>query len=952
MLYSKSSLGIAAVALLIAILVVPVFAQNQSPATPQQRPRTSRGASDSMLRSSGSRTEDSSSQGAGSALDSRSRLSQDNASTPPQPRAETPPAASPAQSGADPDAGKASAGPPISPAAVRAAVGSPASRAGDGAAARMTRGAPGSVSIMGSGAYEPVLQRTLEYGDVPDEGESITTEGPMPLGEFLQLINMATNWNILVTQDAIGRMLQFWLNDKKPSEALEILKFHDIYYEWNSKTSFLYVMTKDEWLKKTYGDTKPHEFTVQHADIAYIESILSSLLSGAGRLISDQRTGHIYVWDTQDNLEQMVKTVEQLDVPLQKTEFTVAHADLGDIEGVLNSLLSPNGSLLSDPRTAQIFVWDSPTILEQMRLAVSRLDVPVESRQFEIAHVGAEDITDALEVLLSERGMIQVDPRFNAIVVTDLPGRLDRIESTLKVLDRELETRTWVVKYADIDFIAEQIQTQIPDEMGQIIVNEAVHQITVTGLPGRLDKVDELIQTWDIKRRQVLIEAYIAEVDSEVERQFNVNWSYFGGSGDVPIALHSGSGFKEIATASGAGESMSVGQLPYSVPLYGALELDAAGNIVRPILENISGKPMIGGFGGNNLSVTLNYLDSKNKATILSSPRVVVQDGEEATFENATRVPYISSSSGYPSARSTTDTGTTTNPYYGYGYYGNTSRVEFIDVGTILSVLPRVSEDLNILLDISAEDSTYKDKEIKAQDQTSTVPEKTVRHAQTQLRVHSGDTVVLGGLRRNRAAHAMTKTPLLGDIPLFGRLFRNPTRSSRHNTLLIFITTTIVDEFTHPEVGMLAEAVDGLAEATRHNDKSLFGRMHAKLPEGMQEAFPGGRKEIGLSIGQTGTIYSAGKRVSLEELSRTFHEQKHPGRVLVVIRKHPRAPQEVIMDVTEAAMEAELRVEFDDRVPPVVTHVDDTGKKTDPLDLVTRPEPLPDSQESEAVAAP
>ena len=267
------------------------------------------------------------------------------------------------------------------------------------------------------------------------------------------------------------------------------------------------------------------------------------------------------------------------------------------------------------------------------------------------------------------------------------------------------------------------------------------------------------------------------------------------------------------------------------------------------------------------------------------------------------------------------------------------NRVEFIDVGTILTVLPRITEDLNILLDIRAEDSTYKDKEIKAYDQTSTVPEKTVRQAQTQLRVHSGDTVVLGGLRRNRAAHAMTKTPLLGDIPLFGRLFRNPSRSASHSSLLIFITTTIVDEFTHPEVEILAGAVDKIAEVTRRNEKSLWGRMHDRLPPGMQEALPGGRKEISLSIGQTGSIYSEGKRMTLDEIASEFHAQKHPDRVLVVIRKHPRAPQEVVMEVTEAAMEAELRVEFDDRVPPVISNYGESARRVDPIESVSRPEP-------------
>ena len=107
------------------------------------------------------------------------------------------------------------------------------------------------------------------------------------------------------------------------------------------------------------------------------------------------------------------------------------------------------------------------------------------------------------------------------------------------------------------------------------------------------------------------------------------------------------------------------------MPLYGALELNSSGNIVRNVLNNVSGKPMIDKFGGSPLAVSLSYLDKNNKATILSSPRVVVQDGEEASFENATSVPYMSASNNNNYGTSTTTGTSTTNPYAYYGsYYG------------------------------------------------------------------------------------------------------------------------------------------------------------------------------------------------------------------------------------------------------------------------------------------
>ncbi len=94
-----------------------------------------------------------------------------------------------------------------------------------------------------------------------------------------------------------------------------------------------------------------------------MEAIISSLLSGIGKMITDTRTGVIYVWDIEDNLKQMEKTVKELDIPLEKRTFAIKHAEVSDVESVLTSMLTPNGSLLVDTRSSNIFVWDSPTAL-------------------------------------------------------------------------------------------------------------------------------------------------------------------------------------------------------------------------------------------------------------------------------------------------------------------------------------------------------------------------------------------------------------------------------------------------------------------------------------------------------------------------------------------------------------------------------------------------------------
>jgi type II secretory pathway component GspD/PulD (secretin) len=784
---------------------------------------------------------------------------------------------------------------------------------GAGGGTTFTKGEVGAVSTSNQGNFEPILEREPAYGDVPDDGEKMSLEGPMSLNEFLSAINMATNWNMLVSPLLQDTQLNFYITETSPRDALEILKFNKIYYEFDEEKKMLQVMTQEEYLEREYGKAKPHEFKVSHADITYVESLINTLLSASGRAITDPRTNNIYVWDTEDNISEMVRLVAELDVPLEKEEFTIEYAELPDIEAVLASAMSPGGSILSDARTGQIFVWDKPVILAQMRSAVERLDQPVESKTFHIAHVNAEDVVDSIEAMLTERGMMQIDPRFNTIIVTDLPTRVERIASVIETLDQPLETRTWVIKYAYLDFIADQIETYIPGEMGQIVLNEDVHQLTVTGLPSRLDEIDALIKVWDIKRKQVLIEAQIVEVGTEIERAFNVNWSYFANVNGSPFAINSGSGADGVAKPSGDGQTGSIGRLPYAVPRYGALQLDSSGAITRPLLEDVNGQTIIDRYMGGDIAVMLDYLDKQQKATILSSPRVTVQDSEEAVFENATRVPYVSGSSYYGGGGyGAYGGGSVTNDPYRYSSSA-ASRVEFMDVGTILSVLPRITEDSNILLDISAEDSTFTDKNIVVDDLSRTVPEKTVRRADTQVRVNSGDTIVLGGLRRDRASHATTKTPLLGDLPLIGGLFRNPKRETSNSSLLIFITTTIVDESTMPESVMIARADQEVADAQRQGSKNLLDRIRNRAN--------GGLNEIGVSIGQGGHIHCKGENVTLDELRTIFFDAPRNMPVTAVIRKHPHAPLEIINEVTEAAMEAELRIEFDTEIPPIVPSI-------------------------------
>lgn len=690
------------------------------------------------------------------------------------------------------------------------------------------------IRVREAGNFDPVQSLPVKYEDVPAVGEAITLSGPMAARDFLDAISIATDWNILASKGVDAFQLQFWINEMSPRDALEILKFHGLYYKFDRETNFLYVMSREEYLSETYGAVVEEEFLVRHTDVADAESIITALLSPVGRMILDARTGKIYVYDTETNLEHMRKAME-------------------------------------------------------------RLDVPMETRTIALKYIDAEEVAISLEDMLTEQGELRIDPRSNTIMVTDLPARQEKIAALVQKLDRQLESRLWTLNYADPFDIADMIADLVPEEMGTITVNEPLHQIIVKAIPERLTEIDEQIAMLDRKRPQVQIEAYLVSLNSTTSREFGIDWSYFETIGDSVVGLLRGAPTPNL-TPPGSGTRLSVGQLPEAL----TVPRVTAGGAFAPAV-GLDGNPIIGGFRGDNLSAVLNYLEAIGDATIHTHPRVTVQDGEEAIFENITRVPFVTASDFRPVATAG-------------GGFGNQAinRIDFVDVGTILSVLPRITTERSIVLELSAEESTFVFRDIVGQGQLSTVPEKSQNRAETIVEVADGQTIVIGGLRSSNVRKSVDKIPFLGDLPIFGRLFRTTSKEHKHNDLMIFVTPTLVDERTHPEAEHLAQMDEELAIEARHDSKGAFGRAYANVTHR--------ENELLVSIGQTGALHANGERRTLRSLKKIMAStgRKRGGLARVVIRRHPRAPQDVVMAVTEMAMEARLKIEFDDRFIPFV----------------------------------
>ena len=684
--------------------------------------------------------------------------------------------------------------------------------------------------------FQPILDTPVEYPEVPEVGEPITLSSPpggdLPAPQFLEALALATGWNVVASEAVRDTKLRIWVKQITSRQAMEVLKFHNLYYEFDPDTNFLYVMTKDEYLTTTYGT-------------------------------------------------------------LQQAEFTIRYADILDIDETVKSLLSPMGRLVTDPRTSRVLVWDTEENIRQIKTAVAQLDLPVESRVVQLKHVDATSVENTLAGLISSRGLVQVDPRTNNIVITDLPARQDQIAEVLAALDKELESRTWTLKYADPTVVAEQVAALVPEDMGTVSIQEEVHQVTVTATPQRIAEIDQRIRKWDVKRRQVQIEAYLVTAGSAVARNLGIDWTYFSKSGDF---LLQGASPTAYPVTDGAEQSLSIGQLPQAIPLTNWFTGE-------PVTD-MEGNEIIDSFRGNKVNAVIDYLHEQGKLTVLSRPRVTVQDGMEAIFQNTSQEPYVESRETYPTTV-TTGTGNIDT------ILRDKSKITFMDVGIILTVLPRITEDDSILLDISAEESQIIERlDLGTEDEPRLVPVKSQNLTQTQVRVHDAQTIVIGGLRKGTIDHDNRRVPVLGDVPLFGRIFRSTQKNNEQSELLIFLTCSLVDEYTHPEAGRLAQLDQDLQQSQRQYEKPLWERIDHKLRDN--------KNEIPVSIGQGGDMFSNGEHVSLDDLRRKFAEVPMPKTTTVVIRRHPMAPERTAMEVTEAAMEADLKVETEDTIPPFV----------------------------------
>lgn len=301
----------------------------------------------------------------------------------------------------------------------------------------------------------------------------------------------------------------------------------------------------------------------------------------------------------------------------------------------------------------------------------------------------------------------------------------------------------------------------ILSERGHAIVDERTNSIILTDTEDKIENFRRVIDQIDIPIRQVMIEARIVIARTDFRKELGAS---IGGA----LFL----------------ESDNHGQLnTYTGRILDAddYEYDSNGNVSQITTDDFFDLSATGADTApaafawnvirNNvfLGLEISALEDSGYAEIVSQPKVITGDKQQASIEAGTEIPYRDASA-------TTGAG---------GGGGVAASISFKKALLKLDVTPQITPDDKIIMDlIINQDSPG--------EQTIAGPTIEVTRLETQVLVPDGETVVLGGIFQNTVASSQSKVPLLGDIPVIGRFFRRDLNSDEKRELLIFITPRIM----------------------------------------------------------------------------------------------------------------------------------------------------------------
>lgn len=385
-----------------------------------------------------------------------------------------------------------------------------------------------------------------------------------------------------------------------------------------------------------------------------------------------------------------------------------------------------------------------------------------QAKPIQLKYAKAADLSRALNQIKTNIGRIVVDEGSNTIVLIDSPEKVKEMSEFIKNTDLPTQTKVFNLSYALADKLSAKIQEAITKGVGSMKIDERTNKIAVTDYPEKLEEIAKIINAFDEKTPQVLIDAQIIEIRPSDKFEMGVDWDYW-------IRKN----FKVTA----------------ALPL---------GTTNRLLLGTTSTAPA----GKGEYKAILDLLRTIGDTKILSSPRIMVLNNQEAKILVGTKDAYITSTI------SQTGTGSTVT----------SQAVNFVDVGIKLYVTPTINRDGFVTMKIRPEISSATRTSIKSEDKVTEIPIVSTSEAETTIMIKDAITIIIGGLRKDERTKTVKKIPLIGDIPGLGFFFRSTSDEVKKTELVILLTPHIMSgESAYTDISEIKPKEGAVAKMIKGN---------------------------------------------------------------------------------------------------------------------------------------
>ena len=342
-----------------------------------------------------------------------------------------------------------------------------------------------------------------------------------------------------------------------------------------------------------------------------------------------------------------------------------------------------------------------------------------------------ENILDNSITFIAEKKDIEYLTKY----IKDIDGNSISLKKEVKVINLKNIDASNILKILE-DIVSKK---ENPDSVNKPIISLDIesNSIVVMGNLEEIAYINRLIQELDVEKAQVYVQARIIEVNDELVNKIGISYGIFAGNAN-------NNGLTAFSSSlNGGSDSIS-------------LLKDAIGIDIPDIKSGLA------------LGASLNLLKQNGALDIVSEPSILAINNKESSI-------YVGETISIKTSSSVTDGGTTRENF------------QREDVGLTLKVKPRISNETKVTLEIN----TILEG-VKTTQTVSGNADTSKKEVKTTVILNNGESVIIGGLIENKIETTNQKVPILGDIPLFGELFKNDISNNKKNNLVVIVTPYMI----------------------------------------------------------------------------------------------------------------------------------------------------------------